>query len=175
MNYQLEQRPSFAARMSVESLEDKLLAPDAKGPARAPAPAAEAPPATPAAPTKVAVSAPKDGLDIPVLPVVGVIAAAFAAATFTMRGGKDKREAEQTSSPAPAPAAKAAPAPVAKAAPAPSTPAPAPVADVPDISVPYDAAAQLAYDSSDKSMEYSKFKENYEAETVAFIKAKQKK
>jgi hypothetical protein len=167
MNYQLEQRPSFAARMSVESLEDKLLAPDAKGPARAPAPAAEAPPATPAAPTKVAVSAPKDGLDIPVLPVVGVIAAAFAAATFTMRGGKDKREAEQTSSPAPAP--------VAKAAPAPSTPAPAPVADVPDISVPYDAAAQLAYDSSDKSMEYSKFKENYEAETVAFIKAKQKK
>jgi hypothetical protein len=154
------------ARMSLESLEDKLLA----APARASAPEAAAPPSTPeaaappSAPEAVAVPAPKDGLDIPVLPVVGVVAAAFAAATFSMRSGKKDREAEQSSSPAPAPAAKAAPA-----------PAPAAKADAPDISIPYDAAARLAYDESDKSMEYSEFKEKYQADTVAFIKAKQTK
>lgn len=156
MNSRLKQRPTFVARMSEESLESKLLAePDAK--ARAPA----APPPAPTS-SKAVVEAPKDGLDIPVLPVVGVVAAAFAAATFSMKKGKDKREVEQSSSPAPAPVAKAAPAPVAKA-------------DDTDISIPYDAAARLAYDHSDKSMEYSKFKDKYEAETVEFIKAKQKK
>jgi hypothetical protein len=162
---QLEQRPSFVARMSEESLEARLLgAPDAPAPAKAPA--------TPAASTKVEATAAKDGLDIPVIPVVGVVAAAFAAATFSMRSGKKGREAEQSSSPAPAPVAKAQPTPVAKAAPA---PAPVAKADDPDISIPYDAAARLAYDESDKTMEYSEFKENYEAETVAFIKAKQNK
>jgi hypothetical protein len=143
--------------MSEESLEARLLgAPDAPAPAKAPA--------TPAASTKVEATAAKDGLDIPVIPVVGVVAAAFAAATFSMRSGKKGREAEQSSSPAPAPAAKAAPA-----------PAPAAKADAPDISIPYDAAARLAYDASDKSMEYSAFKEKYEADSVAYIKAKQKK
>jgi hypothetical protein len=174
---QLEQRPSFVARMSEESLEARLLAaPDAPAPGRAsartPAPgtAASQAQASPAASTKVVAPAVKDGLDIPVIPVVGAVAAAFAAATFSMRSGKKEREAEQSSSPAPAPVAKAAPAPVAKAAPVPVA-----KADETDISVPYDAAARLAYDHSDKTMEYSKFKENYEAETVAYIKAKQKK
>jgi hypothetical protein len=167
LNSQLEQRPCFAARMSADSLEDKLLAtPAAPAPARA---AGKSAPATPAASTKTAVPALKDGLDIPVIPVVGVVAAAFAAATFSMRTGKKGREAEQSSSPVPAP--------VSKTAPAPSSPAPVPVAkaDATDISVPYDAAARLAYDHSDKSMEYGKFKEEYETETVAYIKAKQKK
>ena len=42
-----------------------------------------------------------------------------------------------------------------------------------DISIPYDAAARLAYESSDKSMEYEAFKSQYEAEAVALVKSKQ--
>ncbi len=82
-----------------------------------------------------------------------------------MRSGKSKREAEQSSSPGSVPVAKADD----------TSPGPVPVAkaDDTDISIPYDAAARLEYDHSDKSMEYSKFKEKYEAETVAMIKAKQ--
>ena len=42
-----------------------------------------------------------------------------------------------------------------------------------DISIPYDAAARLAYESSDKSMKYEAFKSQYEAEAVALVKSKQ--
>ena len=42
-----------------------------------------------------------------------------------------------------------------------------------DISIPYDAAARLAYESSDKSMEYDAFKTQYEADAVALVKSKQ--
>jgi len=56
---------------------------------------------------------------------------------------------------------------------APAAAAAAPVWDG-DISIPYDAPARLAYEQSDKSMEYADFKVKYEEETVAMIKAKQK-
>ena len=52
-----------------------------------------------------------------------------------------------------------------------STPAPTTI----DVSIPYDAAARLAYDKSDKSMAYDAFKTKYEADAVAKVKAKQKK
>lgn len=42
-----------------------------------------------------------------------------------------------------------------------------------DISIPYDAAARLAYESTDKSMEYDAFKTQYEADAVALVKSKQ--
>jgi len=42
-----------------------------------------------------------------------------------------------------------------------------------DISVPYDAAARLAYEESDKAIDYEAFKEKYEAETIAMVKSKQ--
>jgi hypothetical protein len=42
-----------------------------------------------------------------------------------------------------------------------------------DLSIPYDAAAQLAYDASDKSMAYADFKTKYEADAVALVKSKQ--
>ena len=42
-----------------------------------------------------------------------------------------------------------------------------------DVSIPYDAAAQLAYEASDKSMEYSEFKAKYEADSVAYVISKQ--
>ena len=42
-----------------------------------------------------------------------------------------------------------------------------------DISIPYDAAARLAYESSDKSMEYDAFRTQYEADAVALVKSKQ--
>lgn len=42
-----------------------------------------------------------------------------------------------------------------------------------DISIPYDAAARLAYESSDKSMKYEAFKSQYEADAVALVKSKQ--
>jgi hypothetical protein len=44
-----------------------------------------------------------------------------------------------------------------------------------DLSIPYDAAARLAFDGSDKSLPYDEFKAKYEADTVAMIKAKQPK
>jgi hypothetical protein len=44
-----------------------------------------------------------------------------------------------------------------------------------DLSIPYDAAARLAYDKSDKSMTYDDFKTKYEADAVAEVKTKQKK
>ncbi len=42
-----------------------------------------------------------------------------------------------------------------------------------DVSIPYDAPAKLAYEASDKSMEYSAFKTKYEADAVADVIAKQ--
>ena len=35
-----------------------------------------------------------------------------------------------------------------------------------DLSIPYDAAAKLAYESSDKSMTYDTFKAKYEEEAI---------
>jgi hypothetical protein len=52
----------------------------------------------------------------------------------------------------------------------PSSSAPAPV----DISVPYDAAAKLAYEASDKKMDYAAFKAKYEADAVAQVISKKK-
>lgn len=43
-----------------------------------------------------------------------------------------------------------------------------------DVSVPYDSAAMLAYEATDKSMSFEEFKPKYVAETVAMIKSKQK-
>lgn len=42
-----------------------------------------------------------------------------------------------------------------------------------DVSVPYDAAAQLAYAASDKKLPYAEFKIQYEAKAVALVKSKQ--
>ncbi len=44
-----------------------------------------------------------------------------------------------------------------------------------DVSVPYDAAAMLAYDEAGKPGDFNSFKTKYLADTVAMIKAKQKK
>jgi len=41
-----------------------------------------------------------------------------------------------------------------------------------DVSIPYDAPAQLAYEASDKSMEYADFKTQFEAAAVADVIAK---
>jgi hypothetical protein len=41
-----------------------------------------------------------------------------------------------------------------------------------DVSVPYDAAAKLAYESSDKSSSYEEFRSKYENDAVAAVKAK---
>jgi hypothetical protein len=43
-----------------------------------------------------------------------------------------------------------------------------------DLSVPYDAAAKLAYEGSDKSMAYGDFKSKFEADAVAYVIAKQR-
>jgi hypothetical protein len=58
-------------------------------------------------------------------------------------------------------------------APAAAAPAPAPVvAEKIDLSIPYDAAAKLAYDKSDKSMTFDAFKVQFEADAVADVIAK---
>ena len=41
-----------------------------------------------------------------------------------------------------------------------------------DVSIPYDAAAMLAYESSDKSMSFADFKIKYEADAAALVKSK---
>jgi protoporphyrinogen/coproporphyrinogen III oxidase len=43
-----------------------------------------------------------------------------------------------------------------------------------DVSIPYDAAAKLAYEGSDKSMDYDDFKLKYEADCVELVKSKRK-
>ena len=43
-----------------------------------------------------------------------------------------------------------------------------------DISIPYDAAAKLAFEASDKSMDYAAFKTKFEADAVADVIAKRK-
>jgi len=45
--------------------------------------------------------------------------------------------------------------------------------EVVDISVPYNAAAKLAYEASDKSMSFTDFEPKYLAEAVAMVKSKQ--
>eukprot|EP00980_Cylindrotheca_fusiformis_P000851 scaffold221_cov120-Cylindrotheca_fusiformis.AAC.12 len=47
------------------------------------------------------------------------------------------------------------------------------VTEVVDVSIPYDAAARLAYESSDKSMAFERFKKKYLEEAVALVKSKQ--
>ena len=43
-----------------------------------------------------------------------------------------------------------------------------------DLSIPYDAAALLAFTKSDRSIPYSEFKAQYEADAVAQVLAKKK-
>jgi hypothetical protein len=43
-----------------------------------------------------------------------------------------------------------------------------------DVSIPYDAAAMLAYEASSKDTDFELFKLKYKEETVAMIKSKQK-
>ena len=50
-----------------------------------------------------------------------------------------------------------------------------PAAEMRDVSVPYDAAAKLAYEQSDKSMTYEDFKLRYESDAVADISSKNNK
>ena len=43
-----------------------------------------------------------------------------------------------------------------------------------DVSIPYGAAAKLAYEKSDKSLTFKEFEAQYLAEAVALVKSKQK-
>jgi hypothetical protein len=43
-----------------------------------------------------------------------------------------------------------------------------------DLSVPYDAAARLAYDATDRSVPFPDFKEKYAADAVAEVISKKK-
>ena len=98
------------------------------------------------------------------LPVVlGVIAIA-AIGAFVAGGGKGD---EAVAAPTPEPLATPAP------APAPAAPTPAPVSSGPDLSIPYDAAARLAYGGGDEAG-FAAFKKKYEEETVQMVIEKKK-
>lgn len=113
------------------------------------APKVSAPSPPPTASSSVSMPQ-SSGIDLP-LPAIGAgLVAAFAATTFAMRGSVDEREERSSSSP------------VAAASPD-------------DISIPYDAAARLAYETSDKSMDYNAFQKKYEADAIADVVAKKKK
>ena len=55
-----------------------------------------------------------------------------------------------------------------------AAPAPAAAAPSGDVSVPYDAAAMLAYESAGKPGDFESYKAKYLKETVDMIKSKQK-
>lgn len=136
-----------------------------------PAPATEVVPAKPVQPATWNNSAPETGGvgDLP-LPVIGVgVLAAFAAATFAMRGRDEVADEAGGSS----------------AAAVPSEPTPTAIASEPaaaegDVSIPYDAAARLAYDEwriannkgSYDDGKFQTFKTKYEQVTVANMLAK---
>jgi len=128
-----------------------------------PPPMPVVPSAPPPPPEEVAIPKPAApsvsvGGDLPVAALAVPLLAAFAAATFFMRERVDEEASSSSSAPAPAPAA--------------ASPSPAPAAGGVDVSIPYDAAAKLAYEKSDKSMEYADFKEKFEADAVADVIAK---
>ena len=134
----------------------------------------------------VASSLPDLGLSIPsfgdgdppiaIITSVGILLSAAYALLKTLlkRGGGGEDEGTTAAAPAAAPAAPA-PAPPA-AAPAPA-PAPAPAAEN-DVSVPYDAAARLAYCNSKgisavtDEADFQAYKIQYEATAVAEATAK---
>jgi hypothetical protein len=113
-------------------------------------------PPPPPPPPKAVSATPLEGLsiDTSTIGIAGALLGAFAVGTFLMRG----REEEGGTS-ASAPSASSAPS--------------ATSASGVDVSIPYDAAAKLAYEASDKSMAYPDFKAKYEADAVADVKAKQ--
>eukprot|EP00977_Amphora_coffeiformis_P002596 scaffold482_cov266-Amphora_coffeaeformis.AAC.59 len=94
--------------------------------------------------------------DLPIIPIaIGAIAVIAAVAVLASGGGGG----EEVSSPAPTP-----------------TSAPAPASSgAADLSIPYDAAARLAYEKAGSPGDYASFKAKYEADAIAAVKAKQKK
>lgn len=99
-------------------------------------------------------------LDLP-LPAIGALVLLAAGAAFVSgKSGGDEAPAAEESAPTPAAAAPAA------------APEPEPVAGD-DVSIPYDAAARLAYDKAGAPGDYAAFKTKYEADAVADVKAKQ--
>ena len=141
------------------------------------APAVDA--ATPAAPVVdiTASGTMPSSLDLPVDPLVavGAILVVAAAATLLGGGGGDD-EAAPASAPAPESAPESAPEPAPEPAPE-SAPESAPTTVEPevDLSIPYDAAAKLAYEKAENPGDYATFKAKYEADAVAEVKAKQEK
>ncbi|KAL7559773.1 hypothetical protein ACA910_003333 [Epithemia clementina (nom. ined.)] len=101
------------------------------------------------------------GLDGDLLPIVGgavLVLAAVAALAAGGGGDEEAAAAAAVSAPAAAPVAAAAAA-----------------ADTVDLSIPYDAAARLAYEKAGSPGDYETFKAKYEADAIAEVKAKQKK
>ena len=93
-----------------------------------------------------------DGLDLP-LPVIGGIAVAVLVAVALGASGGGSGEG--------APAASASSSTASSGS--------------SDVSVPYDAAAHLAWEEAGKPGDFASFKPKYIADTVAMVKAKQKK
>lgn len=89
------------------------------------------------------------GLDLP-LPVLGGIAVAVLVAVAVGASGGDDGETSSASS---------------------SSASSGSI----DVSVPYDAAAMLAYEEAGKPGDFASFKTKYLADTVAMVKSKQKK
>jgi hypothetical protein len=101
------------------------------------------------------------GGDLPIVPIAIGAIAVLAGVVLLSGGGKES--VPTTTEPI---ATEPATTPTKAVSEAPSTM---------DLSIPYDAAARLAYDKSDKSVTYDDFKRKYEADAVADVKAKQKK
>ena len=91
------------------------------------------------------------GLDLP-LPVIGGIAVAVLVAVALGASGGGGEEKSSSSAPSGSSSSGSS-----------------------DVSIPYDAAAMLAWEEAGKPGDFASFKPKYIADTVAMVKAKQKK
>jgi hypothetical protein len=105
------------------------------------------------------------GLDSGLLPIVGLLAFAAVVGLLATSGGDTESSSTAASTPVDIFSFPHEP-------PAPSAP---PVDEDVDISIPYDAAAKMAYEAADSKGDYAEFKENYEKTAVEDVIKKQKK
>lgn len=191
-----DQRPARTSNVIMFVIDEKAVSdavtidqsPRGVETSRSPPPAPPAPPSlsTDVAPPPTSTVTPpswsgtpaasSDGLDLPLPAIAGGILAAFAVGTFAMRG-RSQETADSDSSPA----VNLTPAAV-DPAPAVEPPASSPAVSSSDVSIPYDAAARIAYDNwratnnkgAFDEAKFQKFRTNYEAICSANMTAKKK-
>lgn len=115
-----------------------------------------------------------DGLDLP-LPVIGgiAVAALIAVVVGSSGGNKSSPPASSGSSSASSESSSAPSESSPASSESSSTLSESSSASADDVSIPYDAAAMLAYEEAGKPGDFESFKKKYRADTVKMVKSKQ--